>query len=206
MKGAIPMELKYKKFLLNELEHGFSGSSLFVNYWFEKAKQYGQQFNVVDLHLINDLKYCGSTEDRELVVMGRYYLYDAVDNVAYWFYTLEDAIMFGNSYMSSNDRSIDVGACDREYLESFFEDRRRKQFNGLYWLTAEDFLDIDSILTMPPLIICMEENKTFFSEEEAAEWLVEIGKAATLKNAMRQLTKCLSGETQRCYGYSWRRE
>lgn len=208
------MGLKYKTFLINELEHALSGSSFFAEYWTRKGSEYCAQFGkhtedivevLQELKSITDTKFCGWTIEKDLVLNGRYYLYDEVDDEAAWFYTVEDAVAFAKQY-NGDDTSILLETSNKNYFYDLFEDRRRKKINGLYWFTAEDFLDINNILTMPPIIVCIEMDKRFFSEEEAVVWLVEIGKAANEKVAARQLAKCLSGETQRCYGFTWRKE
>lgn len=208
------MGLKYKTYLINELEHAISGSSFFAEYWTKKGSNYCEQYGkhyedlvgvLGALKTIPDANFCGWTNERELVLNARYYLYDDIDDEAAWFFTVEDAVAYAKQY-NGDDTSILLETADKNYFYNLFEDRRRKKVNGLYWLTAEDYLDLDNILTMPPIIVCNEMNKRFFSEEEAVMWLIEIGKAANEKVAARQLSKCLSGETQRCYGFTWRKE
>jgi hypothetical protein len=213
-KGGLFMGLHYKTLLINELEHSFSSSSFFAEFWTKKGKEYCAQYGAFPetlvevyncLTAIKPENYSGWTLGRELVLNARYYMYDDIDDETAWFYTVEDAVAFAKQYQG-DDSSILLETPDKNYFYNLFEDRRRKKFNGLYWLTAEDFLELDNILSMPPIIVCKEVNQRFFSEEEAVLWLVQTGKASNEKIAARQLHKCLSGETQRCYGYSWGKE
>ena len=169
------MGLKYKTFLINELEHTFSSSSFFAEFWTKKGIDYCAQFgkhaeNTLDvlkqLKSIKEEFFFGWTHERELVLNGRYYLYDDIDQETAWFYAVEDAVTFAKFY-NGDDTSILLENTDSNYFKNLFEDRRRRRINGLYWLTAEDFLDLNNILTMPQIIVCVELNKRFFSEDEA---------------------------------------
>lgn len=181
------MELRYKNFLILQLDKG-----VIKNFWEEPVIRYaaslGHNGDFYDcwsfLMKIKDEDYCGEGFNPK----AKYYLYDG--DGFYWFINRKDATMFGG---------VEANNLFDEYNDVFARYRRHWR-DGYLWLYPEDIDDIESIAEEPKKITCEERNVVFDTEEAAAKWLVDIGKAASVQSAMRQLKKNLDNETRFCYG------
>ena len=194
------MEIKlyYKEFLINQEKTAVG--ALFIRQvmnYLDTLNITCTKENAIDLlHNINDNNYCGVGIVPE---HANFIMYK--QNVEfYWFVNPYDAIMFVNYQNNIKKDCALEGYPQSSGWSTYFDRYRGHCERGYWWLYKDDVEYLDEIISAPKKIWCESRRLEFLSVEDAARWLVQIGKAANMATATRQLTKNLSGQTGSCYG------
>lgn len=192
------VKLYYKDFLLKQEKTAVGPlfTKQVINYLNTLGIQCDSTNALTFLQILLDHRYCGFGEVPE---HANFIMYKEGEG-AYWFTNPYDAIMFVNHTKGITKDCALEGYPQRSGWSTYFDRYRGHCEKGFWWLYKDDLAFLDEIIKAPKKIWCESRRIEFLSVDDAAQWLVQIGKAANLATALKQLTKHLAGQTNSCYG------
>lgn len=160
------------------------------------------------LYFVKNLKdedYCGIGLNEK----ANFYLYDFKTNTYYWFVTASDAIKYANSFVKNGlPFNADAFVKERAFVDLFNTNNMNK-FQGFYLVKSHSIeifsVDVIKDIKEGKKVRCIEKNIIFTSVQDAADWLVSIGKAKNKITAIRSLERNISGNSIKSYGMKWER-
>lgn len=192
------VKLYYKEFLIKQEQTAVG--PLFIrqvmNYLNTLDILCNEENAIALLHNIKDNNYCGVAS---IPSHANFIMYKQNEEF-YWFVNPYDAIMFVNKINNIQKDCALEGYPQSSGWSTYFDRYRGHYERGFWWLYKDDIPYLNEIISAPKKIWCETRRLEFLSIEDAARWLVQIGKAANMATATRQLTKNLSGQTGACYG------
>lgn len=193
------VKLYYKEFLLEKEKTAVGPlfTKQVMNYLTTLGVQCTEANAISLLHYISDNRYCGSAQE---LPENAYFVMYRENESFYWFTNPYDAIMFVNHRNGIKKDCALEGYPQSNGWTTYFDRYRGHKEKGFWWLYVDDMPFLEEILSAPKKIWCETRRLEFLSVEDAARWLTQIGKAANITVAIRQLTKHLSGQTAACYG------